>query len=75
MSRLVITGGTLLDQHGVRAGDLAIEDGHIVAVRDGAGARLIGDTVLDASECIVAPGFVDLHVHLREPGSELKEDI
>lgn len=75
MTRLVITGGTLLDQHGERAGDLAIEDGHIVAVRDGAGARLIGDTVLDASECIVAPGFVDLHVHLREPGKEEAETI
>ena len=75
MTRLVITGGTLLDQHGERAGDLAIEDGHIVAVRDGAGARLTGDTVLDASECIVAPGFVDLHVHLREPGKEEAETI
>lgn len=69
--RLVITGGTLLDQSGERAGDLAIEDGRIVQV----GSGLTGDVVLDASRCIVSPGFVDLHVHLREPGKEEAETI
>ena len=49
MTRLVITGGTLLDQQGARAGDLAIEDGHIVAVRDGAGPRPAADPALHAS--------------------------
>ena len=74
MSRLVITGGTLLDQSGERPGCIAVADGRIVEV-----AATIDptehDTVLDASGCIVSPGFVDLHVHLREPGKEEAETI
>ena len=34
-----------------------------------------GETVLDAAGCVVSPGFVDLHVHLREPGREEAETI
>jgi dihydroorotase len=73
MSRIVITGGTLLDQTGERAGEVAIEDGRIVDV--GVGLAGATDTVLDATGCIVSPGFVDLHVHLREPGKEEAETI
>ena len=73
MSRIVITGGTLLDQSGERVGDVAIEDGRISAV--GTGLARPTDTVLDAAGCIVSPGFVDLHVHLREPGKEEAETI
>jgi dihydroorotase len=69
--RLVITGGTVVDQSGSRAADVAIEDGRIVEV----GVGLTGDRVLDATGCIVSPGFVDLHVHLREPGKEEAETI
>jgi dihydroorotase len=71
MTRIVISGGTLLDQQGERPGDLAVQDGHIAEV----GVGLRGDTVLDANGCIVSPGFVDLHVHLREPGKEEAETI
>ncbi len=74
MTRTLITGGTLLDQYGERAGDVAIEDGRIVDV--GSGVRAApGDLTLDATGCIVSPGFVDLHVHLREPGKEEAETI
>ena len=73
MSRIVITGGTLLDQSGERVGDVAIENGRISAV--GTGLASATDTVLDAAGCIVSPGFVDLHVHLREPGKEEAETI
>lgn len=39
------------------------------------GTALDADTVIDASECIVIPGLVDMHTHLREPGFEHKETI
>ncbi len=73
-SRIVITGGTLLDQTGQRVGDVAIEGGRIIAVGADAAASAT-DVVLDATGCIVSPGFVDLHVHLREPGKEEAETI
>jgi dihydroorotase len=71
MTRLVITGGTVVDQHGTRAADVAVEDGRITEV----GTGLTGDRILDATGRIVSPGFVDLHVHLREPGKEEAETI
>ena len=71
MTRLVIAGGTLLDQRGERVGDVAVQDSRVVEV----GVGLQGDTTLDARGCIVSPGFVDLHVHLREPGKEEAETI
>jgi dihydroorotase len=74
MTRTIITGGTLLDQSGERAGDVAIEGGRIVEVGSGLAVRA-GDLTLDATGCIVSPGFVDLHVHLREPGKEEAETI
>ena len=69
--RLVISGGTVVDQQGERRADVAVVDGRIVEV----GTGLTGDTVLDATGCIVSPGFVDLHTHLREPGKEEAETI
>jgi dihydroorotase len=67
----VITGGMLLDQNGTRRADVVVDGGMIVEV----GENLHGSVVLDASGCVVSPGFVDLHVHLREPGREEAETI
>ncbi|HVV38013.1 MAG TPA: dihydroorotase [Acidimicrobiales bacterium] len=67
----VIKGGTVIDETGARRADVVVAGGTIVAV----GANLDAKTVIDASGCIVAPGFVDLHTHLREPGREEAEDI
>jgi dihydroorotase len=53
--------------------DVLIEDGRIAAI--GSDIAPTGAERLDASGCWVAPGLVDLHVHLREPGQEYKEDI
>ncbi|MFA5146487.1 MAG: dihydroorotase [Candidatus Omnitrophota bacterium] len=53
--------------------DIVISGGKIEAV--GKGLKINGGEVIDASGRIVAPGFVDMHVHLREPGREDEETI
>ena len=68
---LVIKGGRVIDATGVREADVLVESGHVTEI----GPGLAGDVVLDASGAIVAPGLVDLHVHLREPGGEDAETI
>ena len=67
----VLRGGRVLDEQGERVADVLIEGDRIVAVGEG----LTGDTVLDAGGCLVTPGFVDLHTHLRQPGREEAETI
>ncbi len=73
MTTTVISGGRILDQSGERSGDVLVdsESGLILEV----GPELKGDVTLDASQCFVTPGFVDLHAHLREPGNEAAETI
>ncbi|MCB9392358.1 MAG: dihydroorotase [Acidimicrobiaceae bacterium] len=66
--------GTVLDQQGERRADVAIADGRIVGVGTDLPAE-DDDRVLDAAGSHVTPGFVDLHVHLREPGREEAETI
>jgi len=70
MIRLV--GGRILDPASGRdeVGDVLIEDGRFVERMTQA-----GETVIDVSGFVVAPGFVDLHCHLREPGYEDVETI
>ena len=76
MTRLLITGGTVLDQTGERRADVAVDSATgLVAEVAPALAATGDDMVLDATGCIVSPGFVDLHVHLREPGKEEAETI
>jgi len=73
--RIWIRGGRILDPAAERdeSGDVLIEGGVIAAI----GARLDASDaeVIDAKGAWIAPGFVDLHAHLREPGQEYKEDI
>lgn len=75
MSRLVIQGGRVIDPaSGFDAiADVAIENGVIRAVAAGIDAP--GAGVFDARGLVVAPGFIDMHVHLREPGFEHAETI
>lgn len=75
MSRLVIRNGRVIDPAaGFDAvADVAIENGVIREVAAGIDAS--GAEVLDAAGMIVAPGFIDMHVHLREPGFEHAETI
>jgi N-acetylglucosamine-6-phosphate deacetylase len=60
---IVVSGGDLiLSGRVVSEGSLIIEGGHITAIESGR-VHPTGATIVDASECYVAPGFVDLHVH------------
>jgi len=68
---LVIRGGEVVDATGRRRADVLVRDGVVVEVGQGLDAR----RVLDADGCVVAPGLVDLHTHLREPGREEAETV
>jgi len=75
--KLVIQNGTVIDPAlGLNAlRDVLIEDGVIRAVEKPGAFRRLDAEVCDADGLIVAPGFVDIHVHLREPGQEYKETV
>jgi dihydroorotase len=74
MSSILITGGTVIDETGEWRADVRIADGVVSEVAEGLVASA-GEQTLDAGGCIVSPGFVDLHTHLREPGREEAETI
>ncbi|MBL8041444.1 MAG: dihydroorotase [Nitrospira sp.] len=73
--KLLIQGGHVIDPGRVNGvADVLIDNGAIAAV----GPKLAvpaGATVIPAAGRLVVPGFVDLHVHFREPGFEYKETI
>ena len=64
-----------MDIQGARDADVLIQDGLITSVTAKVSAVPPGTVVLDGSGCIVAPGLVDLHTHLREPGREEAETV
>jgi dihydroorotase len=73
--RVLIRGGRVIDPSrnldAIR--DVAIDGGIIRAISEHIEER--GHEIIDASNCVVAPGFIDMHVHLREPGQTHKETI
>jgi dihydroorotase len=75
--RLLIANGYVIDpSEGQNSGrNLFIEDGRVAGLIDRSDGVPEGAQVLDATGLIVAPGFIDLHTHLREPGQEYKETI
>ncbi len=74
--KLVLAGGRVLDpsQNLDRNADVIIEDGKIRAIVE-PGSGPADSERLDVRGKLVTPGLVDIHVHLREPGFEYKEDI
>jgi len=72
---LIIAGGLVIDASGERAADVVIAEGRIVDVGPGLASQHSSVATLDASGCIVSPGLVDLHTHLRQPGKEEAETI
>ncbi len=75
MSAFLLSGGRVIDPaSGVdERADVLIEDGSIAGV--GRGLDESDVERIDVSACVVAPGLVDMHVHLREPGREDEETI
>ena len=73
MTTTAIRGGKVVDESGERMADVVVDDatGRIVDV----GGDVAADNTLDAEGCLILPGFVDLHVHLRQPGNEQAETI
>lgn len=75
----IIRGGRVVDRNGERTADVAISpDGVILGVGSDLDLPALGiaDAVtLDATDCVVAPGLVDIHTHLREPGREEAETV
>ena len=72
---LLIKNGTVInpgDQTQAEA-DVLVEDGMIKKI--GAALPVKAERVIDAAGCYVMPGFIDMHVHLRDPGQEYKETV
>jgi dihydroorotase len=74
---LLIKGGQFIDPAAkINASmDILLRDGHVAEVAPPGKIRGSADEKFDARGLIVAPGFIDLHVHLREPGQGYKETI
>ena len=68
---LLLTGGTVFLNGRFENMDVAIDQGRIVSNS----LPQEGSSVIELHNCLVVPGFVDVHVHLREPGFSYKETI
>ncbi|WP_026692098.1 dihydroorotase [Peribacillus kribbensis] len=73
MSTVIKNTNLLMEDGSLEPSDILIEDGKIKRIEQGIAET--GHEVIDAKGLLAAPGFVDLHVHLREPGGEKKETI
>ena len=75
LNSMLIRGGRVIDpKNGVdMIADVLVENGKIAAV--GENLAKDGVQVIEAEGRVVAPGFIDMHCHLRDPGQEYKEDL
>mgnify|MGYP000993586015 CR=1 FL=1 len=73
MTKLIKNVQMINDSGILTATEILIENGKIAAI--GEHIENTVDEVIDGKGHVVAPGFVDVHVHLREPGFEHKETI
>jgi dihydroorotase len=78
MNALLLTGGRVIDPANSfdSLADLLLVDGKVAALGPAAATQASAQTErLDVRGCVVCPGLIDLHVHLREPGFTIKETI
>lgn len=73
--KILIQNGYVLDPESKREGvlDVLVADDRIAQVAEHIETE--ADRIVDATGCYVMPGFIDLHVHLRDPGLEYKETL
>jgi dihydroorotase len=74
MMSLLVRGGTVVSSAGRRVADVLCEDERITALLD-PGSEVRADEVIDATGLLVFPGFIDPHIHPRDPGDTHKEDF
>lgn len=74
MPELLLQGGSITSETGTRRADVLVDGPRIVAVGSDIEPPRAAK-VLDAGGCVIGPGLVDLHAHLREPGGEEAETI
>lgn len=72
--KYLLKNGLLFTKDGFRPADLSVEGSRIVSIAGGLKA-VPGSVIIDLHHAAVFPGFVDVHVHLREPGFSYKETI
>ncbi|MBQ6805110.1 MAG: dihydroorotase [Clostridia bacterium] len=72
--RCLLKGGQVYQGGSFFSADVAVEKGMVIDIASAISPRP-GDRVFDFSNCYLVPGFVDVHVHLREPGFFYKETI
>ena len=74
--KLIIKNGLLINENGsLEKKHLYIDNGQIVKISEHLSGEDQAEKVIDANGLFVSPGFIDVHVHLREPGGEHKETI
>ena len=71
--KYLLKNGSLFTKDGLRPVDISIAEGRIVSIAGG--QDVPGAVSIDLHHAVVFPGFVDVHVHLREPGFSYKETI
>jgi dihydroorotase len=70
---MIIKKASLYTYNGIEVVDVLIKDGKVASIEKEIGA--VHEEIIDATGLLLTPGFIDLHVHLREPGGEKKETI
>ena len=75
LNSMLIRGGRVIDPaNGIdKVADILVENGKVAAIGENIACENV--QVIDASGKVVAPGFIDMHCHLRDPGQEYKEDL
>nr|WP_263323313.1 allantoinase AllB [Neobacillus sp. Marseille-Q6967] len=70
MQELWVKNGYVFTDEGFRPGNILIKDGKILSLieKEGEPLKQQGDHIIDASGCLVVPGFIDAHVHFNDPG-------